>query len=80
MRNVRLNRQDERRLVTTIEKLDPDPVPTPQHSRRQPMHAVDNPHRRPLHKNRRELDIRLGQYPDMFLVLPTQPRRIGRSQ
>jgi hypothetical protein len=80
MRDVLLYGAQEYVRLAAVEEYDVDCLTALQRRGDQAVHAVDDTHGALVHQYRRERCIHLGEPQDMALVLPVQPRRVGRAE
>jgi len=79
MSDVRLHRQHERFLISTIEQQRLNHLIATQQRRTQPMSTINHPHRLPMHNDRRQPLPNLRQHPTVLDILTRLPRRISRQ-
>jgi hypothetical protein len=80
VRHVRPDSEHERVRFVPIEEAHRDVVLVAEFGRPQPVHAVDDPHRRAVHDDRRQFVHSVGKCPDMFQVLARDSWRPGDTQ
>jgi hypothetical protein len=76
VRHVGLHSHDEGLVLGAVEEHHVDGPPAAEVGDPQPVHPVDDPHRRPVHHDGRQRRLGLGQQPDVLRVLAAEPGRI----